>query len=215
MSLALLGPSAWRVCAQEDVQYKTDCHSPNPDHEQLRAAEVFSRVTIWNGEASVSRDVKAEEKLAVILKLESTDESLPNLEWTYFDLQDLVTPGLDRRPWFSTLDRAINANQSSKLYSHSSAASRKTQDRSGNSSPENPGDYWAGVSSSDESATDLNQPSPTNPSSEAHVRSDHPQSTHSSALFDQHQFSNFEGCRPRLLIEAYNRNLHFSKCIFP
>lgn len=180
MKLALLGPASWRVCNERQVEYKTDSTSTDPDQETLRAAEVFCRVTLWNNEVATSREITPNDKLALILKLEPTEGSIGasacSFNWAYFDLQDLVTPGLDTRPWFSSIPAAVQANCSRLCPSKSKqkgASTTKTchkgsvpQDCSGDSSPENAEDYWAGVSSGDESALS-DEPCPPQPCTDA------------------------------------------------
>jgi len=150
MELIHSGSSSWQFCAPEEVEYKIDEHSLDPDG----LCEVFCRVTVWRTVDNGGAIPAKEKKLALILKLEAdqADRSTSNLNlkahpscwadqlcWKYFDLQDLVTPGLDTRPWFATPIQAAG---------HGNAQTSITA--KGNGGEE---DYWAGFSSeTDESS---------------------------------------------------------------
>ncbi|KNZ57830.1 uncharacterized protein VP01_2062g4 [Puccinia sorghi] len=145
MELIHSGSSSWQFCAPEEVEYKIDEQSLDLDG----LCEVFCRVTVWRMKDNGGAIPSKEKKLALILKLETDqmDRATPNsipkahtscwagqLCWKYFDLQDLVTLGLDTRPWFATPIQAAG---------HGNAQTSNITAK-GNGGDE---DYWAGFSS--------------------------------------------------------------------
>ncbi|KAA1113488.1 hypothetical protein PGT21_032517 [Puccinia graminis f. sp. tritici] len=149
MELIHAGPSAWHFCAPSEVHYKADERCLDSDG----LCEIFSRVTVWKARDSDAEAVQAREKLALILKLESDPPepadptkkgSWDHLSWKYFDLQDLVTPGLDTRPWFDSPRQAAL-----RPPIHQNSGGPKDREQSGDEDA----DYWAGFSSrSDDSS---------------------------------------------------------------
>ncbi|WAQ88503.1 hypothetical protein PtA15_9A630 [Puccinia triticina] len=131
--------------------YKVDEHCLDSNG----LCEIFCRVTVWKMRNEPDEVVPAKEKLALILKLEgdlARDQALNlnedrtalsgQISWKYFDLQDLVTPGIDTRPWF---------NSASEAAVHRLAQTPRLSER--RRSGDEGSDYWAGFSSrSDESS---------------------------------------------------------------
>lgn len=171
------GPSFWQVCSPEEVEYRVDEQCLEFDG----LCEIFSRVTVWKIPDD-DQQVPPQDKLGLILKLERSNGSDPptnltqtlpdmpskdRLSWKYFDLQDIVTPGLDTRPWFHSAKLAAVASRSTNpLDSQSPLETDK--------SPEN--DFWRGYESSSDA--------PSSPSSSGSKASVHKRMTGSSVPID-------------------------------
>ncbi|PLW49751.1 hypothetical protein PCASD_01587 [Puccinia coronata f. sp. avenae] len=172
-ALIHVGSSSWQFCGPEEVEYKIDENCIDSDG----LCEVFCRVTVWKAR-DAGEAIPAKHKMALILKLEAEQAGPFNLKdppsswadrlrWKYFDLQDLVTPGLDTRPWFaSPIHAASHGNSQTSV----NAAERGGQE-------EDEENYWAGFSSEtdDSSLTSgsdalRNQAIPTDPALVARLR---------------------------------------------